>query len=68
LVHLKLCFKFVFTNFFLIGAAMGDLQCSVFANLLRPGLDAVINISTSGQLGFVMPNEFQPENLAKGTL
>jgi len=45
---------------------MGDLQCSVFANLLRPGLDAVVNISTSGQLGFVMPKDFQPENLAKG--
>lgn len=45
---------------------MGDLQCSVFANLLRPGLDAVVNISTSGQLGFVMPKEFQPDNLEKG--
>lgn len=45
---------------------MGDLQCSVFANLLRPGLDAVVSISTSGQLGFVMPKEFQPENMAKG--
>ncbi|XP_059483457.1 sedoheptulokinase-like [Neocloeon triangulifer] len=44
-----------------VGAALGDLQCSVFANLLRPGLDAVINISTSAQLGFVMPNDFQPE-------
>jgi hypothetical protein len=56
------------TKEFKIGAAMGDLQCSVFANLLRPGLDAVVNISTSGQLGFVMPNDFQPDNLAKGAL
>ncbi|CAB3359912.1 Hypothetical predicted protein [Cloeon dipterum] len=45
-----------------VGAALGDLQCSVFANLVRPGFDAVMNISTSGQLGFVMQKEFQPEN------
>jgi len=45
---------------------LGDLQCSVFANLIRPGLDAVMNISTSGQLGFVMPKDFQPENLKTG--
>ncbi|XP_065347974.1 sedoheptulokinase-like isoform X2 [Cloeon dipterum] len=45
-----------------VGAALGDLQCSVFANLVRPGFDAVMNISTSGQLGFVMQKEFQLEN------
>jgi hypothetical protein len=40
----------------------------VLANLLRPGLDAVLNISTSAQLAFVMPEEFHPEHLRSGTI
>lgn len=36
-----------------VGAALGDLQCSFLATLENP-TDAVINISTSAQLGFVV--------------
>uniref|UniRef100_A0A1B6CE92 Carbohydrate kinase FGGY N-terminal domain-containing protein n=3 Tax=Clastoptera arizonana TaxID=38151 RepID=A0A1B6CE92_9HEMI len=35
-----------------VGAALGDLQCSVLATLQNPD-DAVLNISTSAQLGFI---------------
>lgn len=38
-----------------MGAALGDLQCSFLATLERPG-DAVLNVSTSAQLGFVVPS------------
>ncbi|XP_032518710.2 sedoheptulokinase-like [Danaus plexippus] len=36
-----------------VGAAMGDLQCSILATL-ENGQDAVLNISTSAQLAFVV--------------
>ncbi|CAL8110072.1 unnamed protein product [Orchesella dallaii] len=47
-----------------VGAAMGDLQCSVFSTLSRAE-QAVLNISTSAQLTFVMPNEFRPKSMAE---
>lgn len=42
-----------------IGAALGDLQCSVLATMQKPD-DAVLNLSTSAQLAFVMPPHFEP--------
>ncbi|ODN00013.1 Sedoheptulokinase [Orchesella cincta] len=43
-----------------VGAAMGDLQCSVSSTLARVD-QAVLNISTSAQLTFVMPTGFHPK-------
>ena len=43
-----------------IGAALGDLQCSVLATMQKPD-DAVLNLSTSAQLAFVMPPHFEPD-------
>lgn len=42
-----------------IGAALGDLPCSVLATLEKES-DAVLNISTSAQLAYVMPPQFEP--------
>ncbi|XP_037322690.2 sedoheptulokinase [Pungitius pungitius] len=42
-----------------VGAALGDLQCSVYS-CMSAGTDAVLNISTSAQLSFAMPANFQP--------
>ncbi|KAM4545464.1 sedoheptulokinase [Odontesthes bonariensis] len=42
-----------------VGAAMGDLQCSVYSCMSAP-TDAVLNISTSAQLTFAMPGDFKP--------
>ncbi|XP_021938891.1 sedoheptulokinase-like isoform X3 [Zootermopsis nevadensis] len=42
-----------------VGAALGDLQCSVLATMQKPD-DAVLNISTSAQLAYVMPPQFEP--------
>jgi sedoheptulokinase len=38
---------------------MGDFQCSVFATLCRED-QAILNISTSAQLAFVMKEGFEP--------
>jgi hypothetical protein len=38
---------------------MGDLQCSVLATMQKPD-DAVLNLSTSAQLAFIMPPQFEP--------
>ncbi|CAG7680426.1 unnamed protein product [Allacma fusca] len=45
-----------------IGVALGDLQASIYSTLFdKPGNNAaVINISTSLQIAFVMPSGFQP--------
>lgn len=42
-----------------VGAALGDLQCSVLATMQKPD-DAVLNLSTSAQLAFIMPPLFEP--------
>lgn len=42
-----------------VGAALGDLQCSVYSCMIDTG-DAVLNMSTSAQLTFAMPAEFCP--------
>lgn len=42
-----------------VGAAMGDFQCSVYS-CMSAQTDAVLNISTSAQLTFAMPADFQP--------
>ncbi|KAL1132231.1 hypothetical protein AAG570_010188 [Ranatra chinensis] len=44
-----------------VGAALGDLQCSVLSALSHPD-DAVMNISTSAQLAFIA-SSFDPENI-----
>ncbi|XP_049858512.1 sedoheptulokinase-like [Schistocerca gregaria] len=44
-----------------VGAALGDLPCSVLATLEKDN-DAVMNISTSAQLAFVMKPDFQPSH------
>jgi sedoheptulokinase len=41
------------------GAALGDLQCSVLATMQKSD-DAVLNLSTSAQLAFIMPPQFEP--------
>lgn len=43
-----------------VGAALGDLQCSVLSTL-RNEDDAVLNISTSAQMAFISPS-FDPLN------
>ncbi|XP_056264338.1 sedoheptulokinase isoform X1 [Pseudoliparis swirei] len=42
-----------------VGAALGDLQCSVYS-CMSARTDAVLNISTSAQLTFAMPADFRP--------
>ncbi|KAJ3589635.1 hypothetical protein NHX12_010479 [Muraenolepis orangiensis] len=44
-----------------VGAALGDLQCSVYA-CMAAQTDAVLNISTSAQLTYTMPGDFRPPN------
>ncbi|KAM9320336.1 sedoheptulokinase [Gastrophryne carolinensis] len=44
-----------------VGVALGDFQCSVFSSATEI-TDAVLNISTSAQLTFSMPEGFQPED------
>ncbi|KAG8590629.1 hypothetical protein GDO81_006819 [Engystomops pustulosus] len=44
-----------------VGVALGDFQCSVRSSLSESS-DAVLNISTSAQLTFSMPEGFQPED------
>jgi len=39
---------------------MGDFQCSVLATKAEEH-DAVLNISTSAQIAFVLPSGFKPE-------
>ncbi|XP_029030562.1 sedoheptulokinase isoform X2 [Betta splendens] len=43
----------------LVGAALGDFQCSVYSCTRLP-TDAVLNISTSAQLTYAMPPGFEP--------
>lgn len=38
---------------------MGDFQCSVLSTLHRPD-QAILNVSTSAQLAFVMRDGFEP--------
>lgn len=45
-----------------VGASMGDFQCSVISALVRPD-QGILNISTSAQLAFVMPEGFCPKTL-----
>ncbi|XP_067296190.1 sedoheptulokinase isoform X2 [Pseudorasbora parva] len=42
-----------------VGAALGDFQCSVYSCMIDKGV-AVLNMSTSAQLTFAMPEEFSP--------
>jgi len=51
--------RFSINCYVTIGAALGDLQCSVLATMQKPH-DAVLNLSTSAQLAFVMPPHFEP--------
>lgn len=44
-----------------VSAAMGDLQCSVMSTLEIPESDAVVNVSTSAQMAFVQPEDFEPD-------
>ncbi|XP_066455584.1 sedoheptulokinase [Eleutherodactylus coqui] len=44
-----------------VGVALGDFQCSVYSTLSE-STDAVLNISTSAQLTYSMPEGFQPED------
>lgn len=48
-----------------VGPAMGDLQCSFLSTVYRPGY-AMLNVSTSAQLAFVMPDGFVPSNVHDG--
>ncbi|XP_010903430.2 sedoheptulokinase isoform X1 [Esox lucius] len=49
-----------------VGAALGDLQCSVYSSM-TDRTDAVLNISTSAQLIYAMPLDFTPPNCADPT-
>ncbi|MEE6468410.1 hypothetical protein FKM82_008282 [Ascaphus truei] len=44
-----------------VGIAMGDFQCAVYSSATE-STDAVLNISTSAQLTFSMPEDFQPQD------
>ncbi|KAM4795442.1 sedoheptulokinase [Rhinophrynus dorsalis] len=44
-----------------VGVALGDFQCSVYSSATE-STDAVLNISTSAQLTFSMPEGFQPQD------
>ncbi|KAK3924409.1 Sedoheptulokinase [Frankliniella fusca] len=43
-----------------VGSALGDFQCSVLGTL-HEARDAVLNISTSAQIAFVLPEGFRPD-------
>lgn len=43
-----------------VGSALGDFQCSVLGTL-HGARDAVLNISTSAQIAFVLPEGFRPD-------
>ncbi|XP_026274872.1 sedoheptulokinase [Frankliniella occidentalis] len=45
-----------------VGSALGDFQCSVLGTL-HEARDAVLNISTSAQIAFVLPEGFRPDTL-----
>ncbi|XP_068126816.1 sedoheptulokinase [Hyperolius riggenbachi] len=45
-----------------VGVALGDFQCLVFS-AVRQTSDAVLNISTSAQLTFCMPEEWEPRHI-----
>ncbi|KAM4619907.1 sedoheptulokinase [Polymixia lowei] len=45
-----------------VGAALGDFQCSVYS-CMTSRTDAVLNISTSAQLTYAMPADFQPPDV-----
>ncbi|XP_062341298.1 sedoheptulokinase [Osmerus eperlanus] len=45
-----------------VGAALGDFQCSVYS-CMTDGTDAVLNISTSAQLTYAMPEDFTPPHV-----
>ena len=49
-----------------VSAAMGDLQCSVKSTLEDIDHDAVVNVSTSAQMAFVKPEDFQPSHCQPG--
>nr|DBA34357.1 TPA: hypothetical protein GDO54_001924 [Pyxicephalus adspersus] len=49
-----------------VGVSLGDFQCSVFSSATE-NTDAVLNISTSAQLTFSMPEGFQPEDHPRPT-
>lgn len=51
---------FIIINKLILGAALGDLQCSVLSTL-RNEDDSVLNISTSAQMAFISPS-FDPLN------
>ncbi|XP_063305376.1 sedoheptulokinase [Pelobates fuscus] len=44
-----------------VGVALGDFQCSVYSSMTE-NTDAVLNISTSAQLTFSMPEGFKPQD------
>ncbi|XP_063811895.1 sedoheptulokinase isoform X2 [Pseudophryne corroboree] len=44
-----------------VGVALGDFQCAVYSSAAER-TDAVLNVSTSAQLTFSMPEGFQPED------
>jgi sedoheptulokinase len=43
-----------------VGVALGDLQCSIRATLIKAETDAVLNVSTSAQMAFVKRPGFTP--------
>ncbi|XP_053311817.1 sedoheptulokinase-like [Spea bombifrons] len=47
-----------------VGVALGDFQCSVYSSASE-STDAVLNVSTSAQLTFSMPEGFQPEDVPR---
>lgn len=47
-----------------VGAGLGDFQCSVYSALHSP-YQAILNISTSAQLAFVMKDGFEPKSLVE---
>ncbi|XP_072098942.1 sedoheptulokinase [Mobula birostris] len=49
-----------------VGVALGDLQCSVYSCMANK-TDAVLNISTSAQLCFALPPDFQPPDCPNTT-
>ncbi|KAM6969832.1 sedoheptulokinase [Aplochiton taeniatus] len=49
-----------------VGAALGDFQCSVYS-CMTDRTDAVLNIGTSAQLTYAMPENFKPPNIPEPT-
>ena len=47
-----------------VAASMGDFQCSVLSSINKPN-QAVLNISTSAQLAFVMKDGFEPKSIVE---